>query len=125
MKDSTTSKWVSLIAKLLQLTQEGKIKWTLQPPPPGKLPATERVSQVYATAYEGQGLRIYEYDYKTLVPDFSDDLEWDRRVKLELVDATGRSLYAISQEPGLDDLLRAVKHQTSNVDAFLEKLGIS
>ena len=124
MADEPVNKWEALVAKLLQLTQEGAIKWQAGEPPTELLRAKERTSVVYTTSYLGQHLRIYEYENKYWMDE--DRFEWSGSVRLEFTDPSGRANFEIpGGGVGQWDLLRAVQHQTSNVDAFLEKLGIS
>ncbi|MCH8808409.1 MAG: hypothetical protein IH993_01030 [Proteobacteria bacterium] len=116
-------KWISLIAKLLQLTQSGKIQWKAVSPAKENLPADERIALVYEADYLEQGLRIYEFEYKSWVDE--DRFEWSNGIKLEFTDRLGRSLYSVSDILGLWDLLRAIKYKSANIDAFLEKLGVA
>ena len=123
MQEKQDNKWISLIAKLLQLTQNGEIEWKTVSPPKDNLPIDERVALVYEADYLEQGLRIYEFEYKYWADE--EHFEWSNGIRLEFTDRLGRSLYSVSDIHGLWDLLRAIKYQSANIDAFLEKLGVA
>ncbi len=122
MQEKQIDKWISLIAKLLQLTQNGEIRWKAVSPPKETLPADERTALVFEAEYLEQGLRIYEFEYKSW--ENEDRVEWSNGIKLEFTDRLGRSLYSVSDVQGLWDLLRAIQYKSANIDAFLEKLGV-
>lgn len=123
MQEKQDNKWISLIAKLLQLTQNGEIHWKAVSPSKENLPADERIVLVYEADYLEQGLRIYEFEYKFWADE--ERFEWSNGIRLEFTDRAGRSLYSVSGIDGLWDLLRAIKYQSANIEAFLEKLGVA
>ena len=126
---SVKNPWLEAIVKLAFLTQDGKLTWSVQDPPPSfaKRP-NSRVEMVFESRYGDKNLRLYEGSFKDEPGDVVYELspfqtaEWRRRVVLEFVDSNGNSLWAFPDVGALDDLLAAVQYRVSGVKEFLSEL---
>ncbi|MDQ1638228.1 MAG: hypothetical protein QOF62_1567 [Pyrinomonadaceae bacterium] len=131
---SDKNKWIDAVGKLLQLTQQGSLKW--EPvKPPAHLNAelnNSRVDVVYETNYKDRTLRLYEKRYKVDKPNPSFSLGvrfdqqeypyWTSRAVLELLDENELSPWAFPNSQILNDLLEAVRYQVSGVKDFLNEI---
>lgn len=122
-------KWIPAIMKLIQLTQKQKLKWKTELPPDTL--QKRKIDLVYSTQFKDSKLRLYRLNdkYERLGYISYFDLfrppksEPASGVVLELVDSEEDSVSEISKIEGLDDLLKAVKSQTTAfVDSFLDEL---
>ncbi len=115
------NKWLKLVSKLLEATQENTIRWTIQPTPDNMRQLSDRVDHVCDTIYLDRNFRLYEYKTKHYVDE--DRFEWVDGVRLEFVDFSGRALFEVPRTEGLWDLLRAVQYQTADIDSFLIRVA--
>ena len=107
------------ISKLTQDTKKGEIEWGDQSNRKLVLPSTERViSKVYTTQIGEKKLRVYEYQIK----HYTDEDEWDwiDRVRLELFDDDGATLFEFSYDYSLYKLFNAIRKANSGVDDFMK-----
>lgn len=132
---SAKNKWIDATAKLLELTQQGRLVWDPQKPPDYlNSQADRRVDVVYKTEYKDKVLRLYELRYKVERPDYSAitsasifDYQreypyWTKRTVLELLDQDGLSPWAFPDTSVLDDLLASVRYQVSGVKSFMDEI---
>jgi hypothetical protein len=128
------NKWIDAVGKLLQITQQGSLKWNPVKPPPyltSEL-SDSRVDVVYETEYKDRTLRLYEKRYKvqkpnplfsaTLVFDPREYPYWTSKTVLELLDVNELSPWAFPNSQVLDDLLDAVRYQVSGIKDFLNEI---
>jgi hypothetical protein len=124
------NKWVDAVAKLIQLTQEGELKWTIDEPPTffSKRP-NARVEVVFVAKYGEKSLRLYERRFQEEFIDFDESemrpvpkVEWRKAVVLEFIDANGNGLWAFPSVEALNDLMSAVQYQVAGVKDFLTEL---
>jgi hypothetical protein len=124
------NKWVDAVAKLIQLTQEGELKWTIDEPPTlfSKRPNT-RVEVVFVAKYGEKSLRLYERRFQEEFIDFDEfemrpvpKVEWRKVVVLEFIDDNGNGLWAFPSVEALNDLMSAVQYQVAGVKDFLTEL---
>jgi hypothetical protein len=124
------NKWVDAVAKLISLTQEGDLKWTVQEPPPSfsKRP-NSRVEVVFTTKYGEKNLRLYEKRVQEEVIDFNEfemrmvpTVVWKKIAVLEFIDADDNSLWSFPDVEALNDLVSAVQYQVAGVKEFLTEL---
>ena len=114
------NKWIVLVAKLLEATQEDKIRWASQQPPDAIFLSGERADKVYITEFLDRKFRIYDYSFKSWQDD--ERFEWQEGLKLEFIDDAGHSQFEVPTVAGIGDLLAAVKYQTADIDKFLQDL---
>ncbi len=124
------------IAKLLFLTQQGKINWT--PIDPNKVKTTyenEIISFVFSTSYKEKRLRIYKRKYKTLqiitpsirfsIQDYLNPVKetvWVSEIALEITDNYGNPIWRFPEEEILRDLLEAIKYKASGAHDLINSL---
>jgi len=127
------------IAKLLFLTQQGKINWT--PNDPNNIKTTsenEIISFAFSTFYKEKPLRIYKRKYKTLrairplglmgafsiqdVLNPAKEAVWISEITLEITDKKGNSIWQFPEEQILLDLLEAVKYKASGAYDLISSL---
>lgn len=133
---SEKNKWIDATARLLKLTQEGRLIWDPYTPPDYLNSQTDkRVDVVYKTLFKDRTLRLYELRYKVEKPDlyganasasiFDYQREypyWSTRTVLELLDQDGLSPWAFPETAVLDDLLASVRYQVSGVKSFMDEI---
>lgn len=125
-------KFVEAVAKLIKLTQDGKIEWRS-----AELVVRDdfKVESVFSAAYKDKLLRIYKYVYKVEEPDpfqiairtFTPEKKypyWATSVTLEFIDIFGISLWKFPYTNAVNDLLQAVQYQVADVDEFLNEIII-
>jgi hypothetical protein len=118
-KMTTHQALTRIVARLLQLTQEGRIEWVREKPPAHLRHAhDEAIEAVYTTTHSGRRLRLFEPAEDYWLDEADDSI--DRRVVLELVDAEGYSEWQFPRVPGIAELYDAVRFSTSNVKGFIE-----
>jgi hypothetical protein len=124
------NKWVEAVAKLIQLTQQGELKWRIDEPPASfsKRP-NARVEVVFIAKYGEKSLRLYERRIQEEFIDFDEfemrpvpKTEWRKAVVLEFIDDNGNSLWAFPSVEALNDLMSAVQYQAAGVKDFLTEL---
>jgi hypothetical protein len=132
------NKWIDAVGKLLQLTQDGKLRWQ-----PRDAPAylnlerdRKRVEVVYEAKYNNRKLRLYQFSYKVEKPRSSlsafKDLSayinppeypfWTTKTALELLDQSGFGAWTFPETEVLDDLAAAVRYQVAGVKEFLDEI---
>jgi hypothetical protein len=132
------NKWIDAAAKLLQLTQDGKLEWEPRDPPSylNLQPDRKRVDVVYEARYKDRRLRLYQVMYKvdkrrdpavTALTgiSFFNQREypyWTKQTVLELLDQSGFGAWSFPETEVLDDLLAAVRYQVAGVKEFLDEI---
>ncbi len=124
------NKWVDAVAKLIKLTQEGELKWTIDDPPPNfSTRPNARVEVVFVAKHGEKSLRLYEKRFQEEFVDFDEfemrpvpKVEWRKVVVLEFIDDSGNSLWRFPSVEALNDLISAVQYQVAGVKDFLSEL---
>jgi hypothetical protein len=139
------NKWIDAVAKLLQLTQDRKLKWEPHSPPAylNLQPDRQRVEVVYETQFNDKAIRLYQVTYKVERPrrdpysittlrlgqlgGYFDQSEpdypyWAKKTVLELLDESGFGAWTFPQSDVLDDLFEAVTYQVAGVREFLDEI---
>jgi len=75
----------------------------------------------YETSFRQKRFRLFENFGSYVLPEDSTT-HWEREIRLEFIDDRGKPLYRVPQVAGIEDLLRAVEYQTSEIDEFLNSL---
>jgi len=124
------NRWVEAVTKLIKLTQEGELKWTVEEPPASfsKRPDAG-VEVVFLSTHGDKRLRLYEKRFQEESIHFDQDewlpvqvVEWKKMIVLEFVDEIGNSLWAFPAVNALNDLVSAVQYQVAGVRDFLADL---
>ncbi len=132
------NKWIDAAGKLLQLTQDGKLKWQPRDAPAylNLEPDRKRVEVVYEAKYNSRKLRLYQFSYKVQKPRSSlgalKDLAayvnpheypyWTTKTALELLDQSGFGAWTFPETEVLEDLAVAVRYQVAEVKEFLDEI---
>lgn len=107
------------VLKLIQDTKKMDIKWKDEPNNKLVLPSNERaISKVYITNIDNKNFRIYEYQIKFYKDE--DDWDWVERVRLELFDSDGASLFEFEYDYSLYKLFNAVRKANTDIDNFMK-----
>lgn len=115
-------RWVKLVAKLLELTQKGELRWRALSGDSQNRPPELRVTKFYKTVFQEQSLRLYEYREKSF---YEETFEWVRGIRLEFLDNTGEIAFTVPEVEGLPALLDAAQYKTAGIEEFLKKLDIN
>ncbi len=131
---------VEAVAKLIQLTQEGTLKW--KPIQTDAIPVDgldyERVEAAYEAVLAGSDktLRLYKRGYKTmrqragLIPPLwfqQNDLYPSRieEIVLQNVDDNGNGVYTFPRLSSISNLLEAVQYQSVGKELLKTILAVS
>ncbi|MCC5928231.1 MAG: hypothetical protein JJU28_03205 [Cyclobacteriaceae bacterium] len=107
------------VAKLIQDTKKKVIEWKDEPNDRLNLPNSERpISKVYTADINGTKVRIYEYEIKFYKDE--SNWEWVERIRLELFDNDGASLFQFPYDYSLYKLFNAVRKANASVDDFMK-----
>lgn len=124
------NKWIDAVAKLLKLTQDGELTWSVQEPPASftKRPNSS-VDVVFVAKHGDKLLRLYEKRFQEDVVDFDQfqlrqvmTTEWKKTVVLEFIDGNGNTLWVFPYVQALQDLASSVQYQVAGVKDFLAEL---
>ena len=132
MAKDTREKSVQFISKLVQLTQDGKLKWTAESP------REDETVTPLKTTLEGRTLRISKYwkivpnpDYERWashepfsITIYDRDREPPKTVTrsgtvLELTDDYDRVVYRLENKTGLSDLYESAAFSGSKIDDLM------
>ncbi len=125
------NRWVDAVTRMIELTQQGKMRWNIVDPQGALAEEENRVSAVFQTVYNGKELRAYQKKVRvrplggtlasTLPPAKSRPLF--RRIGiLEFVNDEGTPLWKFPQVDALSDLVTAAEYQVAGVNEFLNDL---
>jgi len=134
---SDKDRFIALVAKLIELTQDGKLKWLARKPRTSLSHDAEMaVDVVYVADYEGKTLGLYQVRHKWEAPasgslsavlsvnPFSmygiDTPKYSWNTVLEFIDSSGNCLWTFPEVSGLSDLFKAVQYQVAGVKKFLD-----
>lgn len=102
--------WVRAVARLIRLTEEGKIKWKSALAP--RSPQDQQVDVVFTAEYESKRLRLHKEFTRYVFGE----------VVLELGDKAEEGWYTIPETEAAKELLESVEYQVYGVDDFLSKV---
>ena len=129
IESTDQDRFILVVAKLLELTQQKKLRWSTDPAtsdPLGTPEAEREVRNAYMAHYEGRRLRIYEKlvpinSLRRLATGQRETLKVWRPV-LELSESSGQGWWPFPKLDSIADLMRAVQYQVSGVDDFVERV---
>ena len=102
--------WVRAVARLIRLTEEGKIKWKSALAP--RSLQDQQVDVVFTAEYENKRLRLHKEFTRYVFGE----------VVLELGDKAEQGWYTIPETEAAKELLESVEYQVYGVDDFLSKV---
>ncbi len=123
-------KYVDVIAKLVQLTQEGKLTWSSSNPSTTESVAGEQIESIFTTNYKRAKLRILRKRYKhepNISPAFlgfgsGAGPRWITETVLDMIDDGNFQLWRFPNVGPIDDLFSAVQYQVAGVKSFIENV---
>lgn len=126
-------KYINVIAKLVKLTQKGKLKWeSLYDPETIAASPDERIESAFVTQYKTRTLRIFKKRYKVNLTSsvamtflsFSTSHErgpiWSTTIILQMIDEKGLVLWTFPEVEPIEDLFAAVQYQVADIKGFTE-----
>lgn len=124
---------IEAIAKLITLTRDGKLHWISIDQSEVYKNEGDFIDSVFTTTYKEKILRLYRRKYKgpsisAQISSFfsstvkTTELQWHTEIILELIDASGRSLWSFPKEEILKDLLKTIKYKVSGADELISNL---
>lgn len=129
-EEKTKNRWLEAVLNLIELTQEGKLKWTADAS--ASTPNDDdRLTAVFLTHFKDKTLRLYgirvpneEHRYMVMIGAARDkDLpKWRMKIVLEFVNSDGFALWTFPEIAALYDLLAAVQYQVAGVADFLNDI---
>jgi len=134
-----SNKWIEAVARLIKLTNEGKIQWHTAK---GKYSTVgiENADAAFIAQYKKKTLRIYRFLFKAEAPPnllsasagvsiwdsyFSEKKYpyWEHRFILEFVNDEGQSLWKFpDMKPLMNDLYSSIQYMVAGVSDFLEDI---
>ena len=108
------------ILELIKKTKKNVVQWNESHYSPTLPDGSERlVDLAYSCEIGDKNFRLFKYNIK----HYRDEYEWDwsERIKLELIDNQGNSIYEFPYEYSLYDLYNAVRESTSGIDEFIDE----
>lgn len=131
-------KWVDAVTRMIELTQQGKMRWDSVVPLGSAAEEKNRTSAVFRITHNGKTLVLYERKVPerrlvtegerdptriaSLFFDTKYETVWVPEVVLEFVDSKGATLWSFPKVSALGDLLTAVQYQVAGVSDFLSGL---
>jgi hypothetical protein len=112
-----SDQWIDAVAKLTELTQNGKLKWNADE----YVKAPGSISPAYFATYKGRSLRLQKRRVSD-EPTFFGRSEVRDQYVLEFLGAEGNSLWTFPEIDAIEDLFAAVQYQTAGVKEFLNDL---
>jgi len=119
---NVASKWLQAISVLIELTQQGRLKWQVEGTGIGLAAEILRSSKApsYRAKYQESWFRLTKKGGQEMgaLTTILSPLGFT----LEIIDEAGNSLFVIPETSGLQDLYQAVQYQLSGVDKVLNSL---
>lgn len=107
------------ISKLIRDTKKGDLKWDKNDRISLILPDSEKVvSKVYVTEIDEKKFRIYEFQFKSYKN--IEDWDWVERVRLELFDTDGITLFKFNYDYSLYKLFNSIRKSNSGIDDLMK-----
>ena len=110
-------KWLDATTRLISLTQQGKLNWTVAAE--DLRPKVAVASEVFITYFKNRTLRLYAR-YVGVVSAWG--VTSDKDVVLEFIDEHGVTAWRFPDTLALPDLLEAVQYKFSDVNDFIAEL---
>jgi hypothetical protein len=125
---------IDVIAKLIELTQAGRISWEAVPTVGVGLPLKTHdrwAEDVYQAAYKEHRLRIYRDVRKNpgslteaVLSGMGTSIHVvpPTMIQLQLVDTQGNAVWTFPQTTSQEDLMKAIKYKVAGVSDFFESV---
>ncbi len=127
--ENNNDKLVKLIAKLLEMTQEGDLTWEIVKNIKSEPSQTKNIGAIFETNYKGKKLRIYKREYNNIEDNImyghlmvSGQSSYTISTILGFFDNYGNLIWRFPQIIGISDLYEAVTYQVADIDDFLNNV---
>lgn len=120
---ASPEKWAQLVAKLIELTQEGKLVW--EGPEKGSIDQTGRQYTNYVALYQDKYFRVRKHSgdfLRTSSTGTQRRSPAEDKYFLSIMDQDKKILYSLPDTPGFEDLFEAVVFQKAGIDKLLDDL---
>ena len=127
-KSAPADKSVQFIAKLVQLTQDKRLRWESAPRPNQSEEAPSAAA--FTASIEGKNLRLYKVK-REVVADFLSGMFGPRDAPrrriiwtaiLEILDEFGQATFTFERTTGLNDLYESASYSASRVDDLMDSV---
>ncbi len=121
-------KLVELVAKLIELTQESTLTWSIVKPSNDiEQGFTKLVGSVFEAKYQNKNLRIYKVEHDNteenhMLNMYMHQPSYSVAIKLEFVDRYGNSIWSFPRITGIVDLYKTIAYETAGVDEFINSV---
>lgn len=139
MMSEDKNTWIDAVAKLIQLTQDGVLKWdATKPADTLKTQSDDSIDIVFLTTYKGKRLRLYKRTYTDYRPaklslaaqisrmgtlGAATEMEAYRETEFIMdLSSDGPARWSFPKVGPLRDLYSAVQYQVAGVKEFLSDL---
>jgi hypothetical protein len=126
------NKWVDGVARMIELTQQGKMRWAEVEPQSTTDEEENRTSAIFQSIFNGRNIRLYQKKVRvrTVADELAKVMQPKQKITptyrrigvLELVNAEGATLWKYPEVDALNDLLTAVQYQVAGVNDFLNDI---
>ena len=123
------SKLVKLVAKMLEMTQEGELKWSLDKTSVSDPSQTKTIGVIFKSSYNGKNLKIYKREYDNTEENHmyggiyaSGQSSYTISIVLGFFDDDGNLIWRFPHTTGISDLYTAVSYQVADIDNFSNDL---
>jgi hypothetical protein len=111
---------ISIVDKLIKLTQHNFISWTIDEPSEGMNSFNSKVDLVYRTFYLDNNMRIYENRYKYYIDD--SQYVWNTDVVMDIVDKDDRVLWRFPYTPNMQELFKVIQFKNPVIQDFYDAI---
>ena len=116
--ESKKYKWVDAVAKLIELTREGRLQWSVESE--AKTPFDiERATAVFTTEHDGRKLRLYAIKASL---GYTAETWQETKAILDVVNDKEERIFSFPDVLALSHLLETVGYQVSGMASFIKNI---
>ena len=116
---TTEQRWVTFVAKLNRMTQEGSLKWEMLYPPKDCTGTDDKIPMFFGAELKDRKIAIYTQRYRSYDPD-RDQFYWSEKVVLAFCDTDWMPVWEFPAIAGMSDLFDSVQRHVADVDSFID-----
>lgn len=119
---STENRWVTFVAKLNRMTQEGSLNWEMMNPPKDLISGTDdKIPMFFGAVLKDRNIAIYVQRYRSYDPD-RDQLYWTERIVLAFCGSDWMPIWEFPAIAGIQELYDSVQRHVANIDSFIDEV---
>jgi hypothetical protein len=116
------NRWVTFVAKLNRMTQEGSLQWEMYNPPTDLVSGTDsKIPMFFGTELKDRKIAIYLERYRDYNPD-RDQLYWSSRVVLAFCASDWSPIWEFPKIAGIYELFDSVQRHVADIDSFIDNV---